>query len=109
MKAAFLSGDSRWELVQGACHHSSVVLLEASVCAVAWGSESPWGSPGGGCATGCGREAGCEEGALRAEHAATVRECACACRAVALPRAHRLWANSWVPPHSPAQAVACSL
>ena len=47
MKAAFISGDSRWELVQGACHHSSVVLLEASVCAVAWGSESPWGSGGG--------------------------------------------------------------
>ena len=49
MKAASRNGNSRRERVQGACHHGSVAQLEAGACAVAWGSESPWGlvSPGG--------------------------------------------------------------
>ena len=70
------------------------------------GQRKPMGVSGG-CATGCavqgGEEAGCEEGALRAERAATAEEravCMACCsgaapRIRAQPRAEGLWVHSW--------------
>ena len=78
------------------------------------GLVSP-GLCGAGCTVQGGEEAGCEEGALGWSVRRQRRSAPCAWRAAvvlprirAQPRAEMMGANSWVPPHSTAQAAACS-
>ena len=94
MKAASRNGNSRRERVQGACHHGKCCAAGGKCVRSGMGQRKPMGVSGG-CATGCavqgGEEAGCEEGALRAERAATAEEravcMACCSGAAPDPRA----------------------